>query len=35
MFDMLANKYNIKPHKTLDKEFFIPENTIPEDLWRH
>lgn len=35
MFDILATKYNIKPHKTLDKNFFIPENSIPEDLWRH
>lgn len=35
MFDVLKEKYNIKPHKTLDKEFYIPENSIPEDLWRH
>lgn len=32
MFDILSAKYNIKPHKTLDKNFFIPENSIPEDL---
>ena len=35
MFNVLNDKYNIKPHKTLDKEFFIPEDSIPEDLWRH
>lgn len=35
MFDKLVSKYNIKPHKTLDKEFFIPEDSIPEELWRH
>lgn len=35
MFDILGSKYNIRPHKTLDKSFFIPEDTIPENLWRH
>lgn len=35
MFDKLVSKYNIKPHKTLDKEFYIPEDSIPEELWRH
>lgn len=35
MFDVLNDKYNIKPLETSDKEFFIPEDSIPEDLWRH
>ena len=35
MFDKLRSKYNIKPHKTLDKEFFIPDGVIPDELWRH
>lgn len=35
MFDVLGEKYNIRPHKTTDKAFFIPEETIPESLWRH
>ena len=35
MFDILGSKYNIRPHKTLDKEFFLPEDTIPTELWRH
>lgn len=35
MFDVLQEKYNIGSHKTLDKDFFIPENAIPETLWRH
>lgn len=35
MFDVLGEKYNIRPLKTLDKEFFIPEEAVPEELWRH
>lgn len=35
MFDILGAKYNIKPLKTLDKSFYIPEDSIPEELWRH
>lgn len=35
MFNILGEKYNIKPHKTLNKEFYIPEDSIPEHLWRH
>lgn len=29
------NKYKISPRKTYDSEFAIPENTIPENMWRH
>ena len=35
MFDILGEKYNIKPLKTKDKEFFIPESAISDELWRH
>jgi hypothetical protein len=35
MYDMLSTKYNIRSHKTLDKEFLIPEDSIPDELWRH
>lgn len=35
MADILKNKYNILPHKTLGSTFCIPENSIPNDLWRH
>lgn len=28
-------KYNIYPGKTKDQTFFIPQNVIPKNLWRH
>lgn len=34
MFNTLSN-YNIRPNKTLDSNFILPENCIPENLWRH
>ena len=35
MVDTLENKYNIKRRKTYDKEFKLPENVIPDNLFRH
>lgn len=35
MAKTLMSKYNIFPHKTTDTEFELPENSIPESLWRH
>ena len=35
MCDKLEEKYKIKPRKTYDKDFYIPEGTIPDDMWRH
>lgn len=34
MFNTLSN-YNIHPNKTLDSNFVLPENCVPENLWRH
>ena len=35
MAKILETKYLIKARKTYDKEFYIPEDTIPDNLWRH
>ncbi len=35
MFDILVNKYGIKPRKTYDKNYKLPEGVIPDDLFRH
>lgn len=35
MFNKLQDKYNIRIHKTFDKDFVIPDNAIPDNLWRH
>lgn len=35
MCKKLETKYKILPKKTLDVNFSIPENTIPDYLWRH
>ena len=35
MVETLESKYNIKQRKTLDKKFVLPENAIPEELFRH
>lgn len=35
MVETLINKYRIIPHKTEDSEFKLPENSIPENMWRH
>lgn len=35
MVEILINKYKIIPHKTEDSEFKLPENSIPENMWRH
>lgn len=34
MFETLTS-YNIFPRKTYDKDFKLPENIVPEHLWRH
>ena len=35
MAEILINKYNICPRKTHDAEFKLPDNVIPDYLWRH
>lgn len=35
MAKVLKEKYHIKPRKTYDSTFSIPEESIPEPLWRH
>ena len=35
MVNTLETKYNIKRRKTFDKDFVLPENAIPEHLFRH
>lgn len=35
MVETLESKYNIRQRKTFDKEFVLPENAIPEELFRH
>ena len=35
MVDILESKYNIRQRKTLDKEFVLPEDSIPDHLFRH
>lgn len=35
MVDTLINKYHILPKKTLDAEFMLPMDSIPNNMWRH
>lgn len=35
MAKTLINKYNIGLRKTHDQNFKLPDNTIPDNLWRH
>ena len=35
MVETLINKYKILPNKTYDTNFSIPEEVIPNNMWRH